>query len=94
MATRATQTTCETLATDVVVSADPIIVESLVVANGAKGGVAIEFEDSEGALFLTVMVNWWDTETVDGPFLANKGMTIKALDDDVVVTVYHSAQWV
>lgn len=94
MATRATRTTCETLGSDVVVSADPIIVESLVVANGAKGGVAIEFEDSEGTLFLTVMVNWWDTETVCGPFLANKGMTVKALDDDVVVTVYHSAQWV
>jgi hypothetical protein len=94
VSTRATRTTCETLAGDVVVSADPIIVQSIVVANGAKGGVVVEFEDSEGTLFLSVMCNWWWTQTVNGPFLANKGMTIRALDAGVVVTVYHSAQWV
>ena len=91
MATRATRLTEGNLGLgDVVVSADPIIVESLAVANEFYNPAWIEFEDSEGTLILTLVVYPWTTQTVNGPFLANKGMTIRELDSNILFTVFHS----
>ena len=91
MATRATRLTEGNLGSgDVVVSADPIIVESIAVANEWYNPAWIEFEDNEGTLILTLVVYPWATQTVSGPFLANKGMTLRELDEYIVFTVFHS----
>ena len=91
MSTRATRCTEGNLgAGDVVVSADPIIVETVVVSNEWYNPAWIEFEDSEGTMILALCIYPWMTVTVNGPFLANKGMTILELDDYVNFTVFHS----
>jgi hypothetical protein len=91
MATRATRLTEGDLGSgDVVISADAIIVESLAVANEFYNPAWVEFEDSEGTLILALMIYPWYTQTVEGPFLANKGMTIRELDSYVTFTVFHS----
>lgn len=91
MSTRATRITAGLLDVDLVVSDEPMIIESVVVTNFLAGDVVIGFEDNSGDTVFGVACKEFTTYTITGPFVADKGLTALALDEWILVTVFHSA---
>ena len=91
MSTRATRITHGNLASDLTISRTGVIIETIVVCNiNYQQTAIIEFENNNGNVELVMVVPSRDMRCVNGRVLADDGLIVRALDENILVTVYHT----